>query len=293
MIRRLLLMVLMALPFLSRAQYLEGGVMLGASNYNGDLAHQPVVLEESNFAAGILARYHFSPYFALRGNLYYLPVSANDGNSVNEERNYRNLSFRSSIFEFAIAPEIYFMGIDYEKQKFFSPYVYAGVAAARFNPTATLGDKKIELKDLNTEAQDETYKLTTLAVPVGAGIKYAFNKNFNLGLEGGYRFTGTDYIDDVSGLYPNWFELGSDEARSLVDRYWEIDNRLGNPNFDNGIGQGDLNNTVGLYRNGIQGIGEKKEGRARGDNSKSDSYYYLGVTLTYNFRKDESCPTFW
>ena len=37
--------------------------------------------------------------------------------------------------------------------------------------------------------------------PLGVGIKYSLNEKINLGFELTYRFTTTDYLDDVSTTY--------------------------------------------------------------------------------------------
>ena len=38
-----------------------------------------------------------------------------------------------------------------------------------------------------------------MCIPMGIGIKKAFNGNGGIKLEFGFRFTNTDYLDDVSG----------------------------------------------------------------------------------------------
>jgi len=38
-------------------------------------------------------------------------------------------------------------------------------------------------------------------VPMGFGFKKAFNGNAGIKLEAGFRFTNTDYLDDVSNVY--------------------------------------------------------------------------------------------
>jgi hypothetical protein len=40
-----------------------------------------------------------------------------------------------------------------------------------------------------------------ICFPVGVGVKYSLNRQMSLGFEVLYRFTTTDYIDDVSKTY--------------------------------------------------------------------------------------------
>ena len=50
----------------------------------------------------------------------------------------------------------------------------------------------------------KTYNNFAICIPFGIGIQKAFNKSMGIKIEGGIRYTFTDYIDDVSGLYYNW-----------------------------------------------------------------------------------------
>ena len=47
----------------------------------------------------------------------------------------------------------------------------------------------------------KTYKPVAVCIPLGIGIQKAFNQNMGIKAELGIRYTFTDYIDDVSGLY--------------------------------------------------------------------------------------------
>jgi hypothetical protein len=47
----------------------------------------------------------------------------------------------------------------------------------------------------------KTYSPVAVCIPLGIGIQKAFNQNMGIKAEFGIRYTSTDYIDDVSGLY--------------------------------------------------------------------------------------------
>jgi hypothetical protein len=65
------------------------------------------------------------------------------------------------------------------------------------------------------------------------GFKYSINANINLGFEVVYRFTNTDYLDDVSKTYPgsNAFPPNPDGTPSpaalLSDRSYETGTPIG------------------------------------------------------------------
>ena len=64
---------------------------------------------------------------------------------------------------------------------------------------------RAEGDDFNVQSNDfkpgKTYKPVAVCIPLGIGIQKAFNQNMGIKAELGIRYTLTDYIDDVSGLY--------------------------------------------------------------------------------------------
>ena len=57
------------------------------------------------------------------------------------------------------------------------------------------GDRK------NGKNGNGTYRRIAVCFPLGFGIEKAFNSDLGIKIEAGYRFTMTDYLDDVSGVY--------------------------------------------------------------------------------------------
>ena len=59
--------------------------------------------------------------------------------------------------------------------------------------------------DFNVQSDEfdpgKTYSPVAVCIPLGIGIQKAFNQNMGIKAELGIRYTFTDYIDDVSGLY--------------------------------------------------------------------------------------------
>ncbi|MBA2761448.1 MAG: outer membrane beta-barrel protein [Segetibacter sp.] len=136
---------------------------------------------------------------------------------------YRNLSYRSSMFEVAAIGEYYPLA-----KANFNPYVMAGVGVFSFKPQTYYNGAWIDLKPLLTEGQGFTeypgrtgYKLTQLCLPFGAGAKYELSPAFNVRLEFLYRYTSTDYIDDASksSIDPSLYEkyLSSENATIASD----------------------------------------------------------------------------
>jgi hypothetical protein len=93
-----------------------------------------------------------------------------------------------------------------------SAYLSAGIAGFYFNPRTLYQDSWVELQPLGTEGQGlpgyaDKYNRFQLAVPVGIGFKIKPGDRSSFGLTFGYRHTFTDYLDDVSGNYPDLQQL--------------------------------------------------------------------------------------
>ena len=223
------IVVLFILFFASQkvlAQDQEFGFMVGASNYHGDLAYN-IVPGESHAAGGVHYRHNFNPHWSWRPSLMYGKVSGSDANFA--EHKLRNLSFETDIWELSTIFEYNFLPFGSRTlSKNFTTYVMSGLSVYRFEPKANFNGNLVSLRNLRTEGQTakEQYNLIQLAIPFGIGAKYNLSKNWVLGLEVGWRKLFTDYIDDVSTVYPDLQELrdnAGDLAADLSDRSWEVE----------------------------------------------------------------------
>lgn len=239
------------------AQNWEVGGMLGASNYNGDLARE-LVLKETHLAGGIFLRYNVSKYFSLRPALQIGTISGDDKNF--SENKYRNLSFKSNISELSGMMEFNFrpFGARVRTERF-TPYVGLGVAVFRFNPKAEFNGDEFALQSLRTEGQSSGYSLVQMAVPFGMGLKWSVNDNFTLGFEFIYRKTFTDYLDDVSTQYP--------DMKEQTDRFGPVSASLSDRSAE------------------VQGVTAQRStvNDMRGDPALKDWYVFSMFSFTYRF----------
>lgn len=248
----------------SKAQYIEVGVNTGVMSYIGDL--QPSAPDTRTFgiSGGAYARWNLSPTFAVKGSALYGSFSGADKYAYGTRKS-RNLESLTTIYEVAATGEINLTKFDIMDGRISAPYIFAGAAGLYFNPQAKYGEGYVDLQPLGTEGQllngGKGYSRFAFAIPMGAGFKIALNKRVNLGFEFGIRYAFTDYLDDVSGNYPNIEELAkqSTTAAALSYRVPEYFNQK-------------LENPVG---------------RPRGDKYKNDLYYQGGVTLSINLASKE------
>lgn len=263
--RRLILIALFSLGFtIASAQTWEAGGFLGSSGYMGDI--NPVKpLKYTDLAFGAQIKRNFDGYWSAKLAFMQGKLQGNDAKSSNFYQTQRNLSFYSPISEFSLQVEFnlfkYLAGADiygYGSRRV-SPYLFLGVGAFSFNPLTEYNGNEIELIAVQTEAV--AYKNNGISVPYGAGLKYNIKGNFNLIGEIGYRTAFTDYLDDISGIYPDFKVIApiSPISEQLSDR--SVIPKIGIP------------------------------GNQRGDFRPRDTYMFAGISLTYTFVSSK-CPTF-
>lgn len=244
------------------AQRVHVGLFGGLAAYQGDLTDKIFPKKVTNGAIGVTINYELTPQVMIRGGFTYSIVGGADRYSDDDSLRARNLAFETHITEFSAIGEYYIFNLDEQK---FSPYLFGGLAVFHFNPYAYNGTtEKVFLKPLSTEGQGlsgypdrKPYALTQFALPFGAGVKYAFNDRLRLGLELGIRKLFTDYLDDVSTTYASAADLLAAKGQVSVDMSYRGDELLGgNPTYPS-------------------------KGAQRGGDKHKDSYYFLGLHLTY------------
>lgn len=210
-----------------QAQSYEIGLLVGGSNYTGDLSTGLVTYSESHLAAGAYGMLPMNRFLHIRLTARYGTISGDDAKSNDFKRMERNLSFRSRIYEGSIQLLVEPLGDKFP----ISPYLFAGAAVYHFNPKAEYQGEWIDLQPLGTEGQGiingkaQKYGLTGLAFPFGGGIRWATKNNWVLGLEASYHYTFTDYLDDVSTVYFSQEQLiakNGELSAALADRSVEL-----------------------------------------------------------------------
>lgn len=186
----------------SQATYEIGG-FYGRSYYLGEL--NPTGHFKSQFmhqAYGAFFRHAINARWALRYNFSKASLSGDDAFSNDPSAVRRNLSFESELYEGSCLVEFNFVHYhSFVYADFFSPYLTTGLSLFRFNPKASLNGNIYELASVQTEGK--SYSRLGVALPFGLGVKFKFTHRVLFALEWGMRKASTDYLDDVSGFYPD------------------------------------------------------------------------------------------
>ncbi len=250
----------------------EVGISLGFAHYFGDLNPNSAI-NRPKTAAGIFFRKQISNYIGVRLSGDYAMLGYSDVYSSNPAQNTRNLSFNTNVWELALAADFNFFEFHPGFEGYnFTPYIGLGVGVFSFDPYAYLGGQKYYLRPLGTEGQGSSlypnlqpYSPIAISVPFTLGIKYALNERTNIFGEISYRFTTTDYLDDVSGNYaPDAFPPLPDGSPSpaflLQDRSYETGTSVG------------------------------VKGKQRGNSLQKDAFATLKIGISFNLQSYR-CPT--
>lgn len=279
MLRKHLVILLLSLGFLSaNAQVTnsfvhqgEIGIYTGVGHYYGDL-NSNANINRPKLAAGFFFRKQLGGYISLRLTGEYLQLGYSDIYSKNQVQQIRNLSFNSDVWEASISGEFNFFNFRPGIEGYsFTPYLGLGIGAFSYDPYAFMAGEKYYLRPLGTEGQGSSlypdlqiYNPIAICVPFTVGVKYALDARVNVFAEFTYRFTNTDYLDDVSGVFaPDAFPLLPDGSPSpaflLQDRSYET------------------------------GVSIGTKGRQRGNSVQPDSYASLKVGVAFNL-ETYRCP---
>lgn len=250
----------------------EVGIAVGAAHYFGDL-NPNIKVNRPKVAAGIFFRKQINNYIGVRVSADYAMLGYSDVYSDNAAQRRRNLSFNSNVWELAVSGDFNFFRFQPGfKGYHYTPYVGIGVGVFSYDPFAYLNDEKYLLRPLGTEGQGSSlypelkpYNPIAISIPFTVGFKYALNEKMNVFGELTYRFTNTDYLDDVSGSYaPDAFPTLPDGSPSpaflLQDRSYETGSSIG------------------------------IKGRQRGNSPQKDAFATFKVGVSFSLQSYK-CPT--
>jgi hypothetical protein len=229
----------------------------GTSSYFGELKDPGDNFDaRPNLALGL--QYFVHPNVSVRSELTYFTLKGDDALSEDQSRVNRNLSFTSGNIELNMtgAVHLFPLGRRFYQRKTFNVYGFAGFGLMFMNPKAEYQGQKYALQPLMTE--DVKYSKIQPVIPYGIGAKVKMGPFFNLAVEGGWRLTFTDYLDDVSTVHPDKSSWTDPIRVALSDRRVE-----GNPNLS-------------PYPVGAQ----------RGNADKNDGYFLLNVKVEYYLAKN-------
>lgn len=256
------------------AQDVEFGAQAFSTSYTGELSNSMNWASSIRYGGGFHVRRNINPWWSIRSDANWARIAGAD-NRENHIANYRNLSFRSNVFEITALAEYRIRPITiFPSRHRMTPYVAAGFHLFHFDPQAKYKGQWYDLAPLCLEGQGlaeypdrKPYSLAQIGIPVAIGMRWASRQNLRVALEAGYRFTFTDYLDDVGGFYANPAVVAANKgavAGALSDRRLELNNALST-------------------------LEPAEAGSFRGSPRWNDGYVFVGLSFSY-VRFRSSCP---
>jgi len=220
----------------------------GLTKYFGELSNEKK-LGDLNPHLTIGITIPLKSRWSFRPELSYYRISAADRDLPDSDsRKNRNLSFRSNNLELS---GLMVYGLHAKDQRLkiskLRPYLLAGIGLTYINPQAKLDGAWHQLPSLYTEGIK--YQKIHVVVPLGFGLALKVADGWQIGLEMSYRFSFTDYLDDVSTNYRDPLSFSNPIAAALADRRPEI------------------------------GLDKAPAGTPRGNSNTNDGYLLFGVKV--------------
>jgi hypothetical protein len=288
------------------------GFSLNALDYYGDLSPLPskfsTDISFTKPGVGISFFHRFGPRYTLIGQFMYGTLKGSDAQSAKKSsgdgfnfREVRNLSFRNRIKELSLTAyfDLFENEGTYISRVKWTPYVFVGIAVFLHNPQAQEpakfldgtpnpnAGKWVDLQPLGTEGQKantstllptdvnygaKSYSLLQAAIPFGAGARFRLNEVFDLWADIGFRYTFTDYLDDVSKNYVDVTRFKDPLAQAMSYR----SNEIPNPGLPTSIVM--IN---GVPVTMINGYGTEYPTNNRGNKKNNDIYMVTSIKITY------------
>lgn len=223
----------------------------GSSSYFGELKNDGDYID-AKLNANVGLQLFLTPRISARAEATWFSLKGADSEADDNSRKRRNLSFSSNNLELSFTGAISFFpqGNRYYRRPGFNVYGFGGLGVIYYNPTTIYNGKKYALQPLETEGVH--YSKVALVLPFGLGARLKLTPFLNLSIEGGYRKTFTDYLDDVSTVHKGSAAFSDPIAGALSDRRPEL-----------------------------PGLTEVAPGTQRGSPSNNDGYFLLNAKLEY------------
>jgi hypothetical protein len=289
----LFLLLAFALEQNASAQFkYDYGFRFGAANYLGDIGGKNLPrrdlvvdmhLPSTRWAVGGFIRKRKNKKLSFTSTFDYIRIQGTDQLTTYFPRRARNLTFKNDMFELAARAEYtLYYDSDLSNQGYFNPdmkiYVFGGVAGLFTNPKGLMNyyaaqnysrasgedleGKWISLRKYRTEGQENVYSAAAIAVPMGIGMYFTYMKKWRIGWEYSWRMTFTDYLDDISGTFPDpkVINAANPEEFQLVSSYLYH-------SFDEGYVESSETNPTN-----IPGTNFSTKGSPRGNPLNNDNY---------------------
>ncbi len=199
-----LLTLTLAMPVYG--QIYEVGAYGGISAYRGDL-NQTKLFNKTHGAGGLMLRYGHNQHVAARLNTGYTVLrganTRHDNPYIIFPRGIDDYRFQTTLLELSLQAEVNFLPFTAgDPETRFTPYIFGGGGGIYFDSNIYRGIAPYpgddHLKDPTTLDLEDTGSSIAAIGLVGFGFKLNVARDIVVDAAWGFRFSNTDYLDEVS-----------------------------------------------------------------------------------------------
>lgn len=222
-------------------------IAAGATRYAGDMSEEKDFLVRPRLGAegSVSVLYRFAERFSARadGRMYMIW-----GKHENTRIWFNNLSFLAINPELCVGVQTDLFPAD-QRDRPINPYLFAGLGLTYLNTLTRFQGHWVTLPPLHTE--NVVYNRYPAMMKIAIGHPVAIRFRYRVSAELAYTTVFSDYLDDVSTVYPDISKL-EPLGQALSDRRYAL----------------------GL------GLAPAKPGDQRGNPTKKDGYFSLSLRFT-------------
>lgn len=181
---------------LVKAQTYEAGLMLGGTNFVGDVGSSSFIkprdyLDQDKVSYGAILKWNRSPRHAFRFTAMRINTFGSDSRSNEPMKKDRRYSFKTNITELSLGLEFNFFEFDLHRveRSLFTPYIYTGPSYFFTNEFNLTDDGSGGFELVKGES------ISNFAIPMVFGLKLALSWHWILAAEFDARYTFTDNLD--------------------------------------------------------------------------------------------------
>ncbi len=268
-----------------RGRYYSFGVQGIGSYFFGDVSSSIKTIR-----SGIGTQYmnKLTPVFAITADVNYIRLVADDQSSSNVKKAnsapayIRNLHMRNDVVEMAVHARFQLLPSNdyFTKRQKLNAFGTIGIGLLYTNPQAK--DSTGHWRNLRTiHTENQSYSKFTAYIPVSVGAQYKLTNHVDLEFELGYRFTFTDYLDDVKGEYVDPSKLQSNDARYFANRSAEPTDQFNGHSRNLNYIQNNLGYPIVTSPDGYSYVSSTAPGQSRGTRFGLDGYFVAMIRIVY------------
>ncbi len=191
----------LSLPATLYGQVYEAGVYGGMSAYRGDL-NQEKLFNQVHPTGGLMIRYNQNQHVSARLNTGYTILRGNDLRGDNPYIIFpggrREYSFETTLLELSLQAEVNFLPFTAgDTDTRFTPYIFGGGGGIYFDPEVYQNNLTPTAGYLDPARGNNKEKFAAIGL-VGFGFKLNVIRDIVVDASWGFRFSNTDYLDEVS-----------------------------------------------------------------------------------------------